>query len=279
MTTPAITQVDISVIERVLDTGRGAGYVLDFSDADYGGFFRDFGVDIFADRYAGEGNSKGKRLRAFLRATPPPLSGRVLAALLRHRTLNGKPSPAEADRAEFAAIARRLGGSVATEKSEAPESEDELLQLIFKPQVFERLPVEGSMSKLLVARMEEARRCVDNAAYLSAVILCGSVLEGMCLGYGTRHPEAANRGYAAQYSKPPPHFHDWKLAQWIEVLGRIGVLSQNVVKFGTALRDFRNYIHPSEQLANRFDPDKHTARIAFQVVVAAAEDLTRQGAA
>ena len=277
MTTPAINQLDISVIERVLDTGRGPGYVLDFSDADYGGFFRDFGVDIFGDNYAGEGNSKGKRLRAFLRATPPPLSGRVLAALLRHRMLNGKPGPAEADRAEFEAIAGRLGGSIAPQKNDAPENEDELLKLVFQPQVFERLPVEGSMSKLLVARMEEARRCVDNTAYLSAVILCGSVLEGMCLGYGARHPETANRAYVAQYSKPAPHFHDWKLAQWIEVLGRIGVLSQNVVKFGTALRDFRNYIHPAEQLANGFAPDKHTARIAFQVVVAAADDLTRQG--
>ena len=84
--TASITQLDITVIERILDTGRGAGYVLDFSDADYGGFFRDFGVDIFGDLYAGEGNSKGKRLRAFLRATPPPLSGCVLAALLKHRT-------------------------------------------------------------------------------------------------------------------------------------------------------------------------------------------------
>lgn len=274
--TASITQLDITVIERVLDTGRGAGYVLDFSDADYGGFFRDFGVDIFGDVYAREGNSKGKRLRAFLRATPPPLSGRVLADLLKHRMLSGKAAPAEADRAEFEAIARRLGGNVAIQKDDAAGNEDELLRLIFQPQVFERLPVEGAMSKLLVGRMEEARRCVDNTAYLSAVILCGSVLEGMCLGYGARHPEAANRAYAAQYSKPAPQFHDWKLAQWIEVLGRIRVLSPNVVKFGTALRDFRNYIHPAEQLANAFDPDKHTARIAFQVVIAAADDLTRQ---
>jgi hypothetical protein len=274
-----VTQLDITVIERVLETGRGAGYVLDFSDADYAGFFRDFGVDIFAAQYAVEGTSKGKRLRAFLRATPPPLAGRVLASLLKHRMLNGKTPPADADRIEFQAIARRLGGSVDDRSTNAAGgSEDELLKLIFQPAVFQRLPVESAMTTLLVARMEEARRCVDNTAFLSSVILCGSVLEGMCLGYGTRHPEAANRGYVAQYSKPAPHFHDWKLSQWIEVLGRIGVLSQNVVKFGAALRDFRNYIHPAEQLANGFSPDKHTARIAFQVVVAAAEDLTRQGA-
>ncbi len=56
-------------------------------------------------------------------------------------------------------------------------------------------------------------------------------------------------------------------------------LSPNVEKFGQALRDFRNYVHPAEQLANRFSPDQHTARIGFQVVVAAAADLVDAEAA
>ncbi len=41
------------------------------------------------------------------------------------------------------------------------------------------------------------------------------------------------------------------------------------------LRDFRNYVHPAEQLAHRFSPDQPTAHIGFQGVVAAAEDLVR----
>jgi hypothetical protein len=86
-------------------------------------------------------------------------------------------------------------------------------------------------------------------------------------------------GFAAQYNKAPPQFHEWKLREWIDVLARIGDLSPNVEKFGHALRDFRNYVHPAEQLAHRFSPDHHTARIGFQVVVAAAEDLVRAGAA
>jgi len=104
------------------------------------------------------------------------------------------------------------------------------------------------------------------------------VLEGMCLGFGVLHPERANRGFADQFNKPAPQFHEWKLSQWIDVLSRLGDLSPNVEKFGHALRDFRNYVHPAEQLAHRFSPDHHTARIGFQVVVAAAEDLFRAAA-
>ena len=64
-------------------------------------------------------------------------------------------------------------------------------------------------------------------------------------------------------------------AQTQFVLERLGDLSPNIAKFGHALRDFRNYVHPAEQLAHHFSPDQHTARIGFQVVVAAADDLVR----
>jgi hypothetical protein len=56
-------------------------------------------------------------------------------------------------------------------------------------------------------------------------------------------------------------------------LESLGDLSPNISKFGHALRDFRNFVHPHEQLAHRFSPDEHTARIGFQVVVAAVDDL------
>lgn len=272
MTAAAISELDLRVIERVLE--MGSGYVLDFSDRTFAGFFHDFGVDIGAAKYCGEGTSKAKRLRGFLRAEGPTLTGRVLAELLKHRMLDGKEPPKEADQAAFAAIVVRHGGGGAV--SAAPQvSEDVLLKLVFRPDVFARLPVDAATSRLLISRMEEAARCVENQAYLAAIILAGSVLEGMCLGFGVKHPEAANRGYAAHYSKPAPPFYDWKLSEWIDVLGRMGGLSQNVVKFGHALRDFRNYVHPAEQLARKFEPDKHTARIGFQVVVAAADDLAK----
>lgn len=270
--TKAITELDLRVIDRVLS--KEAGYILDFSDRTFAAFFADFNVDIGAAKYCSEGTSKAKRLRGFLREDRPPITGRVLAELLQHRLLSAWEPLSQEERAAFEAIVRRHGGATSSQ-AERPVTEDALFKLDFRPDVFARLPVDAATGALLVARMEEAARCVESQAYLAAVILAGSVLEGMCLGYGSRRAESANRAYAAQFSKPPPPFHVWKLAEWIEVLGRLGVLSQNVVKFGHALRDFRNYIHPSEQLARGFVPDKHTARIAFHVVIAAADDLMK----
>lgn len=279
MTAGTVTSLDMRAIESILE--MGGGYVLDFTDRSFAEFFAEHGVQIDDPRYNAQGTSKAKRLRYFLKTTAPPLAGKVLGSLLQHRLVSKPDGIAEAELAAYIKTIERLGGSVPSElktpstSPAQPTTEAELLRLVFRPEIFAKLPVEPSMSAALVGRMEEAHRCIESKANLASVILCGSVLEGMCLGFGCRHPERVNRAYAAQYNKPPRQFPEWKLKEWIDVLGRLGDLSPNIEKFGHSLRDFRNYVHPAEQLAHRFTPDQHTARIGFQVVVAAAEDLVR----
>ena len=48
----------------------------------------------------------------------------------------------------------------------------------------------------------------------------------------------------------------------------IGLLKPDVQKFSHGLRDFRNYIHPYQQMASGFKPDEHTAKVCFQVLKA-----------
>jgi hypothetical protein len=271
-----LNNLDRDIIESVLKMSGGS--VLDFSNRTFADFFRDFGVTIDLREYQAGGTSKANRLRTFLKFASREIAAKVLGALLERRQVKD-PSGLEPKEVEhYHKILARLSGSTVREShpvSTIADPETELLKRVFKTEEFSKLPLDDAMIQTLIARMHEAHRCIEVKAYLAAVILCGSVLEGMCLGYGTRHPERVNRAFNAQYKKTPPHFHEWKLAQWIEVLGRLGDLSPNVEKFGQGLRDFRNYVHPAEQIAYRFSPDQHTARIGFQVVVAAAEDLNQ----
>lgn len=276
MSSGAVTTLDLRVIEAVLE--MGSGYVLDFSNRTFSGFFQEYGVDIDHGRYAAEGSSKANRLRCFLRTSAPPLTGRVLAGLLNHRLASNLGDLRPEDLERCGKLVERLGGTVPVGVRTAAANHDAmaetaLLRRVFRPELFNRLPVDEAMRTALLDRMTEAARCIDVNANLAAVILCGSVLEGMCLGYGTRHPERVSRGFSAQFNKPAKHLHEWRLNEWIDVLAGLGDLSPNVQKFGHGLRDFRNYVHPAEQLAHRFSPDQHTARIGFQVVIAAAEDL------
>jgi hypothetical protein len=273
MSAPLLNQLDRDVIESVLQMGEG--YVLDFSDRTFAEFFNDFNVPIDDARYHVDGGSKARRLRVFLRISPPQLVGTVLGALLERRLLKRPDNLDQNEVARLRAVVQRLGGSAANANSNGLDTESQLLKRVFKPDLLGRLPLDAALTSALAGRMQEAHLCIEGKAYLAAVILSGSVLEGLCLGYGSRSPERLNRAFASQYNRAVPPFYEWKLREWIEVLGKLGDLSPNVEKFGQALREFRNYVHPAEQLAHKFTPDQHTARIGFQVVVAAIEDLAR----
>ena len=71
-------------------------------------------------------------------------------------------------------------------------------------------------------------------------------------------------------------FHEWTLSEFINVAYDIGwrrILKPDVQKFSHGLRDFRNYIHPYQQMASAFKPDEHTAKVCFQVLKAALADM------
>lgn len=154
-------------------------------------------------------------------------------------------------------------------------AETELLKKVFRPELLQQLPLDAALNGALTARMTEAQACIEGRAYLAAVILAGSVLEGLCLGHGRAHAERVRPAYEQVRRKPASPLERWTLSEWIDVLGYLGDLTPNVKTFGHHLREFRNYVHPAEQLAQRFTPDQHTALIGFHVVVAAIESLVR----
>lgn len=265
------------LVESVLEMQEG--YVLDFSDRTFAEFFDDLGVNIGHARFCVDGMSKAKRLRRFLRTAEPALAGRALEALLEHRLATSADTLSADELARFKAlIARLCGPSLSQPSQPALDGREAILGLRFDPDLFERLPLEPHVVRVLVERMKEAQACVRVGAHLAAVVLSGSVLEGLCLGFGRRDPETVTQAYRECLQRRPSELERWGLADWIRTLRHLGWISPNIEKFGGALREFRNYVHPHHQIEARFVPDHNTALIAFQVVVAAAEELSRSAA-
>jgi hypothetical protein len=65
------------------------------------------------------------------------------------------------------------------------------------------------------------------------------------------------------------------LSEMIDVARAVGWIDLDVKRFSHALREFRNLIHPYQQLATRANPDADTCGISWLVVQAAANDLAR----
>ena len=137
------------------------------------------------------------------------------------------------------------------------------------------MPVDAQVVSIVEARLNEARVALAAGAHLSVIFLCGSVLEAVLLGAAQQAPASFNQANATPKAAngSPKRFHEWTLAQLIDVACEVGVLKLDIKKFSHGLRDFRNYIHPYEQMVSGFTPDEHTAKVCFQVLKAALASL------
>ena len=90
------------------------------------------------------------------------------------------------------------------------------------------------------------------------------------------HPTEYTSSSAAPevHNKPKP-IDTWTLAELITVSRALGVVGEDVLKHADQVRNFRNYIHPLQQLRDNFEPRIATARIAQQVLLAALSDLKK----
>lgn len=144
------------------------------------------------------------------------------------------------------------------------------------PPDFLNLKLEPGLGEILSDRWDQAQKCLNAGAHLAATIIMGSMLEGMLLAVLQRFPKEANQcGSAPQDSRTGKvrYFAEWTLADMINVAHDMGWIDLDVKKFSHALRDFRNLIHPYQQMATKTFPDQDTCEISWLVVQAAANDL------
>ena len=267
----SLTHLEKRTLETML--GMGGGYVLDFSDRTFSEFFREVvRIEIYDDKYASHGTSKAKRLRSFWEKEPDVLVGKALKEALAVWIHNGGDPNDNAYLTSQRTIARLQGLS---QPSESTMTEAEFLKKDLSKISINKLALESSLVPILEKRLKEINQCMVAGSSLAVVILAGSVLEGILLGTALSAPEKFNRSSASpkKEGKVLP-YDQWGLASFIDVAYDVGLLKLDVKKFSHSVRDFRNYIHPYEQMSSNFIPDKHTAQICLQVLKAAIADLS-----
>lgn len=163
----------------------------------------------------------------------------------------------------------------AEKKKETVISENDFLNTEFNDICISALPLDGSLIPFLEKRIDEIQLCLSARAYLSVIFLIGSTLEGILLGLASRYPAQYNRTNSAPKSKDNKvrNFNEWTLSNFIDASCECGFIKEDVKKFSHVLRDFRNYIHPYQQMSTGFYPDEHTAKICFQVLKAALHQI------
>ncbi|MDI9402110.1 MAG: hypothetical protein ACOX2U_02775 [Limisphaerales bacterium] len=152
---------------------------------------------------------------------------------------------------------------------------DEFLRMFFNANV-DLLGLDSNVSEVIKLRLKEVEACIGSKAPLASILLIGSIMEGVLLGMATTYPQQFNQAPSAPKDKDTGKvriFPNWTLNNYIDVAFEVGLLKQDVKKFSHVVRDFRNYIHPYEQMSSRFFPDEETALICFQVLKGAISQI------
>lgn len=258
--------------------GMRGGYVLDFSNASFAEFVRS---SIGIDPYSLHEGSKAQVLRSLWFSLSDPEFARLTIDMLEYRRLAeklGRNAPADAERSAAdlqlaEEIVGQLGPLIGPD-DRLTRDEAAFLAKDMERVDLSRVDVPIDFQSVIADRLQEVDACFESGAPLAVVILCGSTLEGLLYEVATRNPVEYNQTRAAPRSdgkvRPLP---EWSLNNLLNTSRELGVLGEDVIKFAHAVREFRNYVHPRQQVKESFRPRQVTAQIARHVLRAAIEDL------
>lgn len=258
--------------------GMSGGYVLDYSNASFADFVRN---SIGIDPYDQHDGSKAQVLRSLWFSLPDREFAGLTIDMLEYRRVAESLGRIAKANAERSAADLRLAEEVVEQLRPLLGSSEQLSpdEAAFLAKDIEsvdlaRVDVPVDFQSVIADRLQEVEACFECGAPLAVVILCGSTLEGLLYEVAKSHPADYNRTAAAPRRegkvRPLP---EWSLNDLLNTSRELGVLGEDVSKFAHAVREFRNYVHPRQQVREGFRPRRVTAQIARHVLLAAIEDL------
>lgn len=120
------------------------------------------------------------------------------------------------------------------------------------------------MATLLQHRLDEARTCYANGAHVAAIIMLGSLLEGV-LVHVVQERNASLLGGTSPDKV--------SLDTLIRTCHDAGWIGADVERFCHELRRYRNFVHPRAEIREAHAPDRDTLNMCWPVVNAVLNDL------
>jgi hypothetical protein len=266
------------VLEKLLQMSGGG--VLNFTNRTIQEFFiDDIGIDIYDDKYNYASGSKANRVRGFWQISDKQIIAKSIHKLIEYiknqiliGNLDSKDFSQDLINRGKEISDKLIGIKIQTQSMK----EEEFLNRDFKNVDISKLGLDSVVSRILQQRIDEIKKCLNAKAPLSVIFLCGSTLEGILLGIASNKAKEFNQSIGSPKDKDGKIklFQNWNLNDFINVARELNLIGEDVKKFSHALRDFRNYIHPYQQMSSNFNPDEHSAKICWQVLQTAIIQLS-----
>jgi hypothetical protein len=129
---------------------------------------------------------------------------------------------------------------------------------------------DKSLRDIIERDYSEIQRAYIASCWKSVIILSGGTIEAILTDL-LKANEAA-----AKTAKSAPKNDDitqWDLSQLIKVAVELGLVSTSIDKLSHSIREYRNLVHPGNELRNKLRFDAEEARIAIEVLNIVQRDL------
>lgn len=264
-------------LENLLE--MSSGYTILDSNRLFNDFFIE-GLNIKKDYLQDYNISKAKRLRIFWDKGSNEEVISFLTNIKKYRINN------KTQKEELSDIIKELKGEkifdrekAIKERFKAKETSPNknLTETIEKDFLAKKIPsislsklnLDTALQKVIKQRIEEIEKALESKSPLSGIFLIGSIMEALFLNKAGLNPQLFNQSNSSPKDKETggvKQFHEWSLSNFINVARDINFIEEDTKKFSSSVREFRNYIHPRQQIVENFSPNMHTFEICHKVL-------------
>jgi hypothetical protein len=148
--------------------------------------------------------------------------------------------------------------------------------LVKAPDVSKLTIVLPDLDSIIQERWLEAQKCQYAGAFTAAVIMMGSILEALLLARAQLQPSRAHQSGSAPKDRKTGRnlaLENWTLNCLIDVAVDLRWLKADRGRFGHALRDSRNVVHPWHHAQIKAEFDQATCETCWTVLNGAVGDL------
>jgi hypothetical protein len=133
--------------------------------------------------------------------------------------------------------------------------------------------ISNSDLKAIIERdYEEIQRAFISQCWKSVIILCGGAIEAILTDLLLMNKTAA---VSAKSAPKDNDITRWDLSELIDVAVELKLVSAGMQKLSHPLREYRNLVHPGNEIRNKLDFGAEEARIAVELLHILHRNLTR----
>jgi hypothetical protein len=130
---------------------------------------------------------------------------------------------------------------------------------------------DAELRKVVERDYAETQRAYIAKCWKSVIILSGGAIEAILVD---RLLQDVARARSASKAPKGPDITRWDLADVINVCVELGLVSPGAERLSHSVRQYRNLVHPGNEVRNRLTFDAEEARIALEVLHIIHRDLS-----